>query len=55
VSFEEAEEAAAQSRWKKSEYGWSQLNEESGRTLTSRESNAYWAPVTHSSLPAKVP
>jgi hypothetical protein len=46
-----------QSRWHKSEYGWSQRDESRSATLigaTSRESSSYVAPVTYTFLPTKV-
>jgi hypothetical protein len=45
-----------QSRWHKSEYGWSQRDESRSATLisaTSRESSSYVAPVTYTFLPTK--
>lgn len=52
------DEVVGQSRWKKSEYGWSQLDDSRGSAShlrgTSRESNAYIAPITYTFLPTKV-
>jgi hypothetical protein len=57
-SAELLDTVVGQSRWKKSEYGWSQQDESRGSasfiSSTSRESSSYLAPVTYTFLPTKV-